>query len=165
MNFNKVKTNKVYLIIFFLLFIILLFYYFKNLYEKDKKIYLKPVSVNLLTNVHPNLSWSFKPLKKKLLIKPGEVTTIEYEVENLGNKESTGIATFQYFPRNYGNYINKINCFCYDAKTLKAKERDKYIVVMFIDPEATKDTKTKNVKEITIQFTFFDYVEYKKDES
>ena len=36
---------------------------------------------------------------------------------------------------------------------------------MFIDPEATKDSKTKNVKEITIQFTFFDYTEYKKNES
>ena len=165
MNFGKVKINKFYLIIFFLLFIILLFFYFKNLYEKDKKISLRPVSVNLLTSVHPDLSWSFKPLKKQLLIKPGEVTTIEYEVENLDNKESTGIATFQYFPRDYGNYINKINCFCYDAKTLKAKERDKYIVVMFIDPEVTKDSKTKNVKEITIQFTFFDYTEYKEDKN
>ena len=165
MNFDKRKINKFYLIIFFLLIVILIFYYLKNLYEKDKEISLRPVSVNLLTSVHPNLSWSFKPLKTKLLIKPGEVTTIEYEVENLDNKESTGIATFQYFPRQYGAYINKINCFCYDAKTLKAKERDKYTVVMFIDPEATKDSKTKKVKEITIQFTFFDYKEYKKNES
>ena len=165
MNFNKVKINKAYLIVFFLLFIILLFFYFNNLYEKDKKISLRPVSVNLLTSVHPDLSWSFRPLKKKLFIKPGEVTTIEYEVKNLDNRESTGIATFQYFPRDYGNYINKMNCFCYDAKTLKAKESSKYVVVMFIDPEATKDSKTKKVKEITIQFTFFDYKEYKKNES
>ena len=28
-----------------------------------------------------------------------------------------------------------------------------------------KDSKTKNVKEITIQFTFFDYKEYKKTKS
>jgi len=165
MSVDKIKINKAYLIIFFLLIIILLFSYFENIYEKDKEISLRPVTVNLLTNVHPNLSWTFRPLKKKLFIKPGEVTTIEYEVENLDNKASTGIATFQYFPRDYGNYINKINCFCYDAKTLKAKESDKYIVVMFIDPEVTKDSKTKNVKEITIQFTFFDYTEYKKDES
>ena len=165
MNFNKVKINKAYLIVFFLLFVILLFFYFKNLYEKDKKISLRPISVNLLTSVHPDLSWSFKPLKKKLLIMPGEVTTIEYEVENLDNKESTGIATFQYFPRDYGNYINKINCFCYDAKTLKAKERDKYIVVMFIDPEVTKDSKTKHIKKATIQFTFFDYKDYKENKS
>ncbi len=164
MSFFKIKINKSYFFIFFLLFIILLFYYFQKLYEKDKEISLKPVSVNLLTSVHPNLSWSFRPLKKKLLIKPGEVTTIEYEVKNLDNKKSTGIATFQYFPRDYGNYISKINCFCYDAKTLKAKEIDKYILVVFIDPEVTKDSKTKSVKEITIQFTFFDYTEYNKKE-
>jgi len=165
MDFNTRKVNKTYLITFFLLIIILLFYYFHNLFEKDKKISSEPVTVNLLTSVHPDLSWSFKPTKPKLFIKPGEVTNIEYTVENLDNKESTGIATFQYFPRQYGNYINKINCFCYDAKTLKAKEKGKYIVVMFIDPEATKDSKTKNVKEITIQFTFFEYNEYKKKES
>ena len=165
MNFNKVKINKAYLIVFFLLFIILLFFYFNNLYEKDKKISSRPVIVNLLTSVHPDLSWSFRPLKKKLFIKPGEVTTIEYEGKNLDNRESTGIATFQYFPRDYGNYINKMNCFCYDAKTLKAKESYKYILVMFIDPEVTKDSKTKNVKEITIQFTFFDYKDYKENKS
>ena len=165
MDFNIRKINKTYLIIFFLLIVILLFYFFSKLSEKNKKISLQSVTVNLLTSVHPDLSWSFKPIKPKLFIKPGEVTTIEYEVENLEDKESTGIATFQYFPKQYGNYINKVNCFCYDAKTLKGNETDKYIVVMFIDPEATKDSKTKKVKEITIQFTFFDYTEYKKSES
>ena len=165
MDFNIRKINKTYLIIFFLLIIILLFYYFNNLSQKDKKISLQPVTVNLLTSVHPDLSWSFKPIKPKLFIMPGEVTTIEYEVENLEDKESTGIATFQYFPRQYGSYINKVNCFCYDAKTLKSKESSKYVVVMFIDPEATKDSKTKNVKEITIQFTFFDYKGYKENKS
>ena len=91
--------------------------------------------------------------------------TVEYYVENVGAKQSTGIATFAYFPNQVGNYISKINCFCYDARTLKPKEKDKYSLVMFIDPEVTKDSKTKNVKEITIQFIFFDYKEYKKRES
>ena len=90
---------------------------------------------------------------------------MEYVVENLGSKETTGVATFAYFPNQYGAYIRKINCFCYDARTLKPKEKDKYSFVMFIDPEVTKDSKTKNVKEITIQFIFFDYQEYKKRES
>jgi len=160
---KKIKNN--YSIIFFLITIILLIYYFINQYDKNKEIALKPITVNLLTNVHPDLSWSFKSLQSKFFIKPGEVVTIEYMVENMENKPSTGIATFQYFPKEYEAYINKINCFCYDAKTLKSREKSKYTLVMFIDPEVTKNSKTKNIKEITIQFTFFDYMKYKKKEN
>ena len=64
MNIDKKNNNKIYLSIFFLLIIIFLFYYFNILHKKYNVISLKPVTVNLLTSVHPNLSWSFKPLKK-----------------------------------------------------------------------------------------------------
>ena len=93
------------------------------------------------------------------------VITIEYIVENLDDNKTTGIATFAYFPNQFGNYISKINCFCYDAQTLKPKQKDKYTLILLIDPEVTKDSKTKNIKEATIQFTFFDYKEYKEKKS
>ena len=125
----------------------------------------EPITINLLTSVHPNLSWNFRPLKPEIAVKPGEVTTIEYIVENLGNRETTGIATFAYFPNQFGNYISKINCFCYDAQTLKPKQKNKYTLVLLIDPEVTKDSKTKNIKKVTIQFTFFDYKIYKENKS
>ena len=165
MNIGKKNFSKLYLIIFFLLFLILLFYLVVNKFQKNREISLLPITVNLLTSVHPNLSWEFTPVKPTIFVKPGEVTTVEYMVKNLGNKETTGVATFAYFPNQFGNYISKINCFCYDARTLKPKEKDEYNLVMFIDPEVTKDNKTKDVKEITIQFTFFDYKEYKKSKS
>ena len=60
---------------------------------------------------------------------------------------------------------NKLNCFCYDLQTLKPNEEREYSLALFIDPEATKDSKTRRVKDITIQFTFFDYKEYKKTEN
>ena len=113
--------------------------------------------------MHPNLSWNFKPVKPKIVVKLGEVTTIEYIVENLGNENTTGIATFAYFPNQFEGYITKINCFCYDAQTLKPKQKDKFTLVLLIDPEVTKDSKTKDIKEVTIQFTFFDYKEFKKE--
>ena len=151
----------------FLFILALLTYFIINKFQKDKAqaIKLEPISINLLTSVHPNLSWNFKPVEPKILIQPGEVTTVEYIVENLGSNETTGIATFAYFPNQFGNYISKINCFCYDAKTLKPKEKDRYTLVLLIDPEVTKDSKTKNVKEVTIQFIFFDYKEYKETKS
>ena len=97
MNVDRRKINKIYFVIFFILIFFLFFYFFNSIKEKDKEASLQNVTVNLLTSVHPNLSWSFRPIKSKLNIKPGEVTTVEYEVENLEKKESTGIATFQYF--------------------------------------------------------------------
>ena len=156
------KKNLILYIILIFSFIFILFIYFiQNNLTKEKNGTLEPISINLLTSVHPNLVWEFKPVKKKILVKPGEVTTIEYLVENLGPEESTGIATFVYFPNQFGNYISKINCFCYDAQTLQPKEKDKFILVILVDPELLKDKKTKSVKEATIQFTFFDYKEYK----
>jgi len=165
MNNDKKKVLTYYSILIFLLILILFFYFTINKFQKEKTLALKPISINLLTSVHPNLDWNFKPAEPKITAKPGEVVTIEYTVENLGAQASTGIATFAYFPTQFGNYISKINCFCYDAQTLKSKEKDKYILVILIDPEVTKDSKTKNIKEVTIQFTFFDYKEYKEKSS
>ena len=167
MELNKKKKSNINLLIIFLLISALLSYIAISKFQKEKNqaLAMESISINLLTNVHPNLSWDFRPLMPKIEIKPGEVTTVEYIVENLGNDETTGIATFAYFPNDFGSYISKINCFCYDAKTLRPKEKDRYTLALLIDPEVTKDSKTKNVKEVTIQFTFFDYKEYKEQKS
>ena len=159
----KNKSLKFY--IFFFIILIIFFYFFINKFQKKTDIALNPISINLLANVHPNLSWNFKAVNSQVVVKPGEVTTIEYIVENLGDTNTTGIATFAYFPSQFENYISKINCFCYEAQTLKAKQKDKFVLVLLIDPEVTKDSKTKDIREVTIQFTFFDYKSYKEKKS
>ena len=167
MTIRKKKFSISLLILTFFLIFGLLSYVVINKFQKERDAAkaLEPITINLLTNVHPDLPWNFKPLEPKISVRPGEVITIEYLVENLEDNNTTGIATFAYFPNQFGNYINKINCFCYDAKSLKPKQKDKYTVVFLIDPKVTKDSKTKNVKEVTIQFTFFDYKEYKENKS
>ena len=162
---DKRKNLRFYFFLFFLIILAAFFYFLINKLQKETQITSEPISINLLTSVHPKLSWNFKPVKSKIIVKPGEVTVIEYIVENLGDINTTGIATFAYFPNQFGNYVSKINCFCYDAQTLKPKQKDKFTLVLLIDPEVTKDSKTKDVKEVTIQFTFFDYKEYKKNKS
>ena len=162
----RIKKNlKTYFFIFLLIIFISISYLIINSLQKEKKLSLKRVSINLLTSVHPNLNWEFKPIKNKITVKPGEVTAVEYIVENLGKEASTGIATFAYFPDNFGKYISKINCFCYGAQKLESKQKDKFILVLLIDPGVTKDSKTRNIKEATIQFTFFDYKEFKKEKN
>jgi len=165
MILKKKKYLKLFSILALLIIIVLLNNLFTNQLEKNSVKAKKPIVINLLTSVHPSLPWKFKSLNKKIIVKPGDVTTIEYEVENLENIETTGIATFAYYPKQFGDYIRKLNCFCYDAKTLRAKEKNKYSVVILIDPEVTKDSDTKDIKEVTIQFTFFNYKNYKESES
>ena len=160
MVIDKKKPFKSFLTLFLLLSIGLVIYVSTNEFKK-KIANLDPIVINLLTSVHPSLSWSFKAAEPKITIMPGEITSVEYLVENLGDKTTSGIATFSYFPKKFGEYISKLNCFCYDAQTLQPSQKSKYSVVLLIDPEVTKDSKTRNIKEFTIQFTFFDYKKYK----
>lgn len=165
MIIRKKKSLKIVSLLVLCLIIVLSVNIFINKEKRDEIKSKESIKINLLTSVHPNLHWSFKSKEKKIFVKPGEIKTIEYTVENLEDLNSTGIATFAYFPSQFGNYIRKLNCFCYDAKTLKSKQKDNYSVVILIDPEVTKDNRTKNIKEVTIQFTFFDYKEYKENKS
>ena len=165
MKIYKKKISKPHLILIFFILLALIFYFFLNKSQKERKLALQPISINLLTSVHPKLSWRFQTITPQIIVEPGEVITIEYEVENLSERSSTGIATFAYFPSEFGNYINKINCFCYDAQNMKPKQKNKFVLVLLIDPEVTKDSKTKDIKEATIQFTFFDYKDYKEKKS
>ena len=154
--FLKLNKN---IIFYFIIIVLLLFFVItkKIQDEKDNMKVFNTLSINLLTSVHPNLPWSFASTKTNIKIKPGEVSTIEYVVENLEKKTTTGIASFAFYPKEIGKYITKINCFCYDAQTLKPQEKNKFVLVLLVDPEVTKDSETKNIKEATIQFTFFDY--------
>jgi len=159
------NNKKIYFFLSFFLVLAIIIYFFINKIQKEKKLALEPIAINLLTSVHPNLPWHFKAVKSEIFVIPGEVITVEYIVENLSTTDSTGIATFAYFPNQIGTYISKLNCFCYDAQTLKAKEKNKFTLVLLVDPEVTKDSKTKEVKKATIQFTFFDYKKYKEKKS
>ena len=157
------KTVTVILISIFVLVVALSFVTIK-IFQKKQNIATENhfINVRLITSVHPSLPWKFSAKESNIKIKPGEVKTIEYIVENPSNETTFGIATFQYHPKELGNYFTKLNCFCFDKQTLKAGENNKYSLVILIDPEVTKDSKTKDIKEVIMQFTFFDYEEFKK---
>ena len=68
MNIGKKIFSKFYLIVFFLLVLILLFYLLINKFQKNKETAFQPIMINLLTSVHPNLFWEFRPVKQKILL-------------------------------------------------------------------------------------------------
>ena len=162
MIFYKSNIKLISIIVFLIVALLISYTVYTAQINKNNLKALEPININLITSVHPSLPWTFKAIKSKVIANPGEVISIEYQVENTSDAKSTGLATFSYYPKSFGDYISKLNCFCYDAQDLGPKEKMKYNVVLLLDPKVTKDSKTKNIKEVTIQFTFLDYQKYKE---
>ena len=108
------------------------------------------ISTKLITSVHKDLPLKFESEQKNIILKPGEVKTINYFVQNLSKTSVTAMATFQVYPPELKEYMTKMNCFCYEKQTLKAGEKEKYALVLLVDPNVTK-----NIKEAIIQFVYF----------
>jgi len=127
------------------LIIILPFLFF----EKGKNI-VQQIPTKLITSVHKDLPLKFESDQTNIILQPGEVQTINYSVENLGSKSVSAMATFQVYPPELKDFMTKMNCFCYEKQTLKAGAKEKYALVLLVDPNVTK-----NIKEAIIQFIFF----------
>ena len=108
------------------------------------------IKAKLITSVHKDLPFEFETEEQFIIIEPGEVKTVNYSVKNLSKKTVKGTATFQVYPSELKDYMTKMNCFCYEEQTLKGGEKEKYALVLLVDPNVTK-----NIKEAIIQFVFF----------
>ena len=117
---------------------------------KKENVATQPISAKLITSVHKDLPFQFETEKKNIIIVPGEVKTINYTVKNLSKNNVTGMATFQVYPSELKDYMTKMNCFCYEQQTLKGGEKEKYTLILLVDPKVTK-----NINEAIIQFVFF----------
>ena len=135
--------------------------------EAPKIVLDKIVNVRLDTNVNSELDWSFEVNEKTLDVKPGKVYKIKFNVANLSNEDSSAVASYNVSPSSFGQYFNKLGCFCFEKQTLKPGEKASYDLVFYLDPELVNDPKTKNIEDVTMSYTFFssDYYKVEKNES
>ena len=129
--------------------------------EAPKIVLDKVVSVRFDTNVN-NLTWDFKAKSNVIDVKVGEVNRIEFEVENYGDETTYGVASFNVSPSTFGKYYSKLACFCYEKQALKAAEKANFVMTFYLDPEMVNDPNTKNIKDVTMSYTFFSTDYYNK---
>jgi len=141
----KYKKN-IFLLLSLLIFILIISFVFIKIDKSSNQW----ISTKLVTSVHKDLPLEFESEEKNIILKPGEVKTINYFVKNLSKTSVTAMATFQVYPPELKEYMTKMNCFCYEKQTLKAGEKEKYALVLLVDPNVTK-----NIKEAIIQFVYF----------
>ena len=95
--------------------------------------------------------WRFRPQISSLQVHPGEMAQVVYEVVNTQDRSMEAQAIPSYAPQEAGQYFKKLECFCFKQQTLGAKEARQMPVSFYIDPALPK-----NVKTITLSYTFFE---------
>lgn len=106
-------------------------------------------------NTNPDLPWKFKPVQREVHLKLGEEKLAFYEATNMSDKPITGTATFNVTPLKAGQFFVKIDCFCFTEQTLEPGQTVDMPVTFFVDPEIYKEVNTRDVKTITLSYTFY----------
>lgn len=113
------------------------------------------IKVRFDANTANGLPWDFKPVEREVTIRIGETKLVQYEAKNLFSAPSYGRASFNVSPGRAGAYFNKVECFCFTDTTLEPGADMEMPVVFFVDPEIVNDPDLKDVKTITLSYTFF----------
>jgi cytochrome c oxidase assembly protein subunit 11 len=107
------------------------------------------------SDIANDLNWSFKTSQRYITLFPGEEKLAFFEAVNLSEQDLWGTATYNVTPEVAGKYFNKIECFCFTEQMIKGRGKASFPVSFFIDPEIENDPYLKNLKEITLSYSFF----------
>lgn len=127
----------------------------KRVEQASDVILDEKVKVTFDANTSGGLPWEFKPVQRDIDVRIGETVQVMYRAKNLSSKPTTGQATFNVTPMQAGAYFNKVQCFCFTETTLQPGEEMEMPVVFFVDPDMVKAVETKDIKTLTLSYTFY----------
>jgi cytochrome c oxidase assembly protein subunit 11 len=95
----------------------------------------RTITVEFLANSDASIPWDFAPEIQQISLHPGEITVINYHVENLSKEAMIGRAVPSVSPGEAARYFKKIECFCFTEQPLNAGQQKDMPVQFYIDPE------------------------------
>ena len=113
------------------------------------------ISVRFDSNVSSALPWSFRPERLRETISIGARDMMIFVARNNSDVPVTGTATFNVTPSQAGPYFSKVQCFCFTEQRLEPGQEIRMPVVYYVDPRILDDPDARDVKEITLSYTFF----------
>ena len=113
------------------------------------------ITVRFDANVNRELPWRFRAPLNQVTVRFGEETLAFFEATNISDKPIVGTATFNVSPDRAASFFNKIQCFCFTEQVLAPGETVRMPVTFFVDPDMLNDTYARDLKTVTLSYTFF----------
>jgi cytochrome c oxidase assembly protein subunit 11 len=109
------------------------------------------------STIDSSLDWEFFPEQKSIELISGENKLAFYTAKNKTSSSLKGMAVYNVTPFLAGKYFNKVECFCFQEQTLLPNEKALMPVLFHISPEIETDPDLKDLKEITLSYTFYKF--------
>ena len=119
----------------------------------------REINVRFDANV-ANAPLMFRPVQSSLPVQVGAHNLAFYEVTNTSRRDASVIASYNVTPHKVGRFFNKLECFCFEERIIKAGETKKLPVIFFIDPAIEEERNADDVRTITLSYTFFQTDEF-----
>lgn len=111
--------------------------------------------VQFNADVDPRMPWKFVPDLRQIKVKVGADGIISYSAQNKSSLPVAGTAVHNVTPLQAGKYFNKTQCFCFGEQILQPGQKVHMPVTFFIDPKIMDDRDLKDLKTITLSYTFY----------
>jgi len=112
------------------------------------------ITIQFVANRNANLPWDFSPQQEELELKLGERKQTSFQVSNSYDRAVVAQAIPSVSPAVAADYLNKVECFCFQKQPLEAGEAKSFPLVFFIDPALPE-----HIKKLTLSYTLFDISE------
>jgi cytochrome c oxidase assembly protein subunit 11 len=89
-------------------------------------------------------------------VRLGETMLSFYEVTNTSSEPVTAMASYNVAPHKVGKYFNKLECFCFEEMVFEPGVTQRLPVIFFVSPDMDDDAFAKDVKGITLSYTYYD---------
>jgi cytochrome c oxidase assembly protein subunit 11 len=115
----------------------------------------RTITIRFDANTAGGLPWQFQPTAREITGRIGETLQATYRAVNQFDVPTWGRASFNVTPEMAGAYFNKVECFCFTDTTLAPGASLDMPVVFYVDPDIVDVPELKDIKTITLSYTFF----------
>lgn len=114
----------------------------------------RAITIRFDTNVR-GVPFDFAPEVRTQDVKIGKTALAFFKVTNRSDRAIVAQAAYNVVPETAGPYFQKLDCFCFTEQTLQPGQTVEFPMTYFVDPQLARDPETRNMREITLSYTFY----------